>query len=814
MVSAEIDPQQEKIPSLKNEGLSPTIARLRNSLLDIQPSVCVERARLVTEAYRQYQNAPVVLRRAHALAHTLENMTIYIQPGETVVGNQASKPRAAPIFPEYSVDWIEPEIDEFAKRPADRFVVDPEVKRELLEDILPYWKDKTLYDRARQAMPEDVWTAQEIGVISGRGNITSGDGHIIVDIPRVLNEGLEAVIASARRELETVRASTDMSTLGSTAFLEAVILVCEAAIHFAGRYAQLAGELAEKTEDADRRTELLQIQAVCGRVPGSPARTFQEAIQSAWFVHLITQIESNGHSFSMGRVDQYAYPFYEKDLAAGRLTRESALELLEQLWLKLFSVIKIRPWSHTRFGIGYPTYQNVTVGGQTPDGKDATNELSYIILETIRKTRLTQPNVSARYHIGTPDSFLMECARTIKLGFGMPAMKNDEIIIPALMDKGVSSEDAYNYSIVGCVEAAVPGKWGYRNTGMSFLNLLKVLELAYNDGRDPVSGIQLHPGKGSLADFKTFDELYAAYRDQLAYYTRVSVLFDAVGDLALEEMGPDAFCSALVDDCIKRHKTIKEGGSVYDVISGLQSGVANAANALMALKQVLFIDKSLNAEQIQQALTGNFAGIEGEKIRQRLLSAPKYGNDIDEVDELAAQILSDYLEFVKPYRTTRNGKGPIGCNYASSTSNISSNVPLGQPVCATPDGRKAGEPIAEGVSNFHGTDTRGPTAVMRSVTKLPTIKSLAQLLNIRLSPSTLSTEAGLRRLVQLLRGFQSLKGWHVQFNVVDSKTLIAAQKNPQEYKDLIVRVAGYSALFVTLDKATQDDIIMRSEYEL
>ena len=288
----------------------------------------------------------------------------------------------------------------------------------------------------------------------------------------------------------------------------------------------------------------------------------------------------------------------------------------------------------------------------------------------------------------------------------------------------------------------------------------------------------------------------------------------AVGDLALEEMAPDAFCSALVDDCIHRRKTIKEGGAVYDVVSGLQSGVANVANALMAVKHTLFDEHTLTVEQIQTALSSNYDGIQGEKVRQILLSAPKYGNDVDEVDNIATRVLNDYLEIVKPYRNTRYGRGPVGCNYAGSTSNISSNVPLGQPVCATPDGRKAGEAIAEGVSNFHGTDTRGPTAVMRSVTKLPTIKMLAQLLNIRLSPSTLSTDAGLWQLVHLLRGFQTLKGWHVQFNVVDSKTLLAAQLNPEDYKDLIVRVAGYSALFVTLDKATQDDIIQRTEYVL
>jgi formate C-acetyltransferase len=813
MTTLEMQPNESKADQ-SPESMSRNVARLREKLLNSMPSVCVERARLVTEAYRRHKNEPVVLRRARALAYVLENMTIYIQPGEIIVGNQASAPRAAPIFPEYSTDWIPPEIDEFCKRPADQFTVDPQVKRELLEDILPYWDGRTLYDRARSQMPEDVWAAQEIGAIAGRGNITSGDGHIIVDIPRVLAVGLEGVIAQAIQRLEALRTTSDMTTLRSEAFLEGAVIACQAAIQFARRYADEAERQAGTSAEPERRQKLYQIAETCRQVPEKPARTFQEAVQAAWFIHLITQIESNGHSFSLGRFDQYTYPYFTSDIAGGRITWVYALELLQQLWLKLFSVIKIRPWSHTRFGIGYPTYQNVTIGGQTPDGKDATNEISYMVLETIRQTRLTQPNVSARYHSGTPDRFLFECARTIKQGFGMPAMKNDEIIIPALLDKGVTSEDAYNYAIVGCIEAAVPGKWGYRNTGMAFLNMLKALELAYNDGRDPLTGIRLCPGRGTLADFKSFEELYAAFYDQLRYYTRAHVIFDAVGDQALEELAPDAFCSALVDDCIQRGKTIKEGGAVYDVISGLQSGGANVANALQALKTTLFDEKSLTAEQIQTALATNFEGIAGEKVRQKLLAAPKYGNDIDGVDLLAERVFNDYLEIVKPYRTTRYSRGPIGCNYAGSTSNISANVPLGQPVCATPDGRRAGEPIAEGVSSFHGTDARGPTAVMHSVTKLPTIKMLAQLLNLRLSPSTLSTEAGLWRLVHLLRGFQKLKGWHVQFNVVDSKTLLAAQERPEQYKDLVVRVAGYSALFVTLDKATQDDIIQRTEHEL
>ena len=836
----EADRRAGEGPGSVRAGSTERVRCLREQLLNTTPSMCAERGLLITEAYEKYAPDPPVLRRAKALAHVLDNMTIYIDPGEIIVGNQASRPRAAPLFPEYVVSFLADEIDEFPQRRADVFNVSPEARQAILSTMFPYWRGKTLYDRALAIMPDDVRMAQEIGVISGRGNITSGDGHIIMNIARVLEKGLEAIIAAAQMALDGLL-PYEAGEFKKRAFLQGAVIALEAAIRFSNRYADEAERQAAVPSASDgtsasgqvpstlggtptpgralamtpgRQAELLHIAKVCRQVPAKPASNFQEAVQSAWFVHLISQIESNGHSFSLGRFDQYVYPFYKADLEGNRITHDQALEILELLWLKLFSVIKVRPWSHTRFGIGYPTYQNVTIGGQTPDGQDATNDISYMVLETIRQTRLTQPNVSARIHAGTPDRFLMECARTVKLGFGMPAIKNDEIIVPALLEKGVRPEDAYNYAIVGCIEAAVPGKWGYRNTGMSFLNLLKVLELTLNDGTDPATGVQLLPGRGDLTGFGAIEELYDAYREQLRFYTRISIEMDTVADTCLEEMVPDAFCSALVDDCIARGKTIKEGGAVYDIVSGLQSGVSNVANALVALETTVFDEKTLSAEQVREALAANFGNPGGELVRQRLLHAPKYGNDIDSADAYAVRVMNDYLAQAARYHNTRYGRGPIGGVYAGSTSNISANVPLGASVGATPDGRRMGEPINEGVSPVHGTDTGGPTKVMRSVTKLPTIKSIAQLLNLRLSPAALATEEGLHGLVALLKGFRNLKAWHVQFNTVNTQTLLDAQKHPEKYRDLVVRVAGYSALFVTLDKATQDDIIRRTVHEL
>jgi pyruvate formate-lyase/glycerol dehydratase family glycyl radical enzyme len=795
-------------------GSTERVNRLREQLIHTTPSLCAERGLLVTEAYEKYQADPPVLRRAKALAHTLANMTIYIAPGEIIVGNQASAPRAAPLFPEYLVDFLADEIDEFPRRRADVFQVSPEVKEHILNTIVPAWRGKTLNERVMAILPEDVAGAQRVGVISGRGNITSGDGHIIMNVEKVLAVGLEGIMAEAEEALAKL-SPYEAGEFKKRPFLQGAIITLRAAIDFANRFADEAERQASQPGiSPERKVELETIAATCRRVPTKPPRTFQEAVQSAYLVHLISQIESNGHSFSLGRFDQYVYPYYQADLEAGRITRDQALEMLELLWLKLFSIIKVRPWDHTRFGIGYPTYQNVTIGGQTENGQDATNDISYMVLETIRNVRLTQPNVSARMHTGTSDRFLMECAKTIKLGFGMPAMKNDEIIIPALLEKGVSPADAYNYAIVGCIEVAVPGKWGYRVTGMSFLNVLKILELGLNNGLDPKSGVQLLPGNGDLTSFDSFEELYQAFYQQYMFYARTTFQLDAIADISLEEMVPDAFCSALVDDCLRRGLTIKEGGARYDVVSGLQSGVTNVANALMTLKKLVFEEKKLSATEMMEALAADFENEGGEVIRQRLLRAPKYGNDIDEVDELAVRVMKDYQQEMVKYHNSRYGQGPIGGGYAGSTSNISANVPLGSKIGATPDGRKAGEPIAEGVSAVHGTDVSGPTTVMRSVSKLPTITMLAQLLNLRLSPAALANESGLKRLVSLLKGFRNLKVWHVQFNTIDTETLLAAQKNPDQYRDLVVRVAGYSALFVTLDKATQDDIIRRTVHEL
>lgn len=792
---------------------SPRVEKLRESVLSKRPGVCIERARYITEAYQENEAAPIYLKRAKAVEKILQNMSIYIKDGELIVGNQASDERTAPIFPEYAVEWMEAEIEaegNFDKRSGDNFHLPKEHIDELLE-LVQYWKGKTLHAKCYQLLPDEVKKASKVKVIHGEGNMTSGDGHIVPDFEKVLDKGLEGIIAEAQAELEKLDLG-EVDAIRRKTFLEAIILTNKSVMNFVKRYAQLAKEQVEEVADPTRKEELIKIAELCERVPAKAPRNFYEAVQTIWFIHLVLQIESNGHSASLGRVDQYLYPFYKNDIEEGTITKEFAKELLECLWIKLFSIIKLRPTSHAGYGAGYPTYQNVTIGGQNTQGKDETNELSYLILESVAEMKLTQPNLSVRVHTNSPERFLREAAEVIKAGYGMPALHNDEIIIPSLLDKGVSYEDAYGYTMVGCVEVAVPGKWGYRCTGMTFLNMLKALELTLNDGVDPRTGYELFKGQGNLNDFRSFDQLWKAWEAHIAYYTKLSVIVDHVADTQLEELVPDILCSSLVNDCIKRGKTVKEGGAIYDMVSGLQVGLANVANSFASIKKYIFEEKSLKAEELMETLANNFAGDRGQFIKKMLLDAPKYGNGDDYVDQLAVAAYKTYMNQIKNYKNTRYGRGPIGGNYYMSTSGISSNVPMGTVTGATPDGREAEKPTAEGASPTQGTDVKGPTGVLNSVTKLPTMMITGgQLLNQKFPPELVAGERQFDRFVSFIKAFINLKAWHVQFNIVSSKTLRAAQQNPEEYRDLIVRVAGYCAQFVTLDQKTQDDIIARTE---
>ncbi|AQS03290.1 glycyl radical protein [Clostridium beijerinckii] len=795
--------------------LTDRMHNFREELLNAKSMVSVERARLTTKSYKEHADKPMVLRRALCLENILKNMTIFIEDNSIIAGNQAESNRSAPIFPEYAMDWVIDELDEFEKRAGDIFYITEESKN-VLREIAPFWEHKTLKDRGLAGMPAESRIFYDLGIIKAEGNITSGDAHIAVNYETVLNLGLINYKERTEKKLKELDL-TDYRNLNKSYFYRAILIVLDAVAAFAKRYADLALELAEKESDVNRKEELLEMSRILNKVPYYPAETFKEAVQSLWIIHLVLQIESNGHSLSYGRMDQYLNPFYEKDLKLGRITEDSATELLTNLWLKTFTINKIRSWSHTRFSAGSPLYQNVTVGGQTVDKKDAVNPLSYLILKSVAQTKLPQPNLTVRYHRGLSNDFMKECIEVVRLGFGMPAFNSDEVIIPSFIEKGVDEKDAYNYSAIGCVEVAVPGKWGYRCTGMSFLNFPKSLLIALNDGIDPESGTKLCEGVGHFKDMTTFDEGMKAWDKIIREFTRHSVIIDSCADLAIEEVTADVLCSALTDDCIERGLNLKEGGAVYDFISDLQVGIANLGDSLAAIKKCVFEDKSFTPAQVWDALLNNFEGEDGKRIQDILLNdAPKYGNDDDYIDLLLREAYEIYIDEIKKYKNTRYGRGPIGGCYYAGTSSISANVPQGAGTLATPDGRKAGEPLAEGCSPSHAMDKNGPTAVFKSVSKLPTHDITGGvLLNQKVTPQMLSKESDREKLILLIRTFfNRLEGFHVQYNVVSRDTLLDAQKHPEEHRDLIVRVAGYSAFFNVLSKQTQDDIIERTEQVL
>lgn len=787
----------------------------------ITPPICTERAEAYTKAYQANEDKPVIVQRALALEEHLRTRTIWIKHDELVVGNQASKVRSAPIFPEYTVRWIEAEIDDLADRPGAGFAV-TEADKQSIHRLTPYWRGKTVQDRCYGLFTDEQQDILATTIIKAEGNMTSGDAHLAVDNEKILKLGMNGLIEDVRQ----YRLTNDVSTfdgLKKEQFYKSVEIVLLAIQAHMVRYADLAEIMAKEEERPARRAELETIAENCRHISTCAPKNFWQALQLSYFVQLMLQIESNGHSVSFGRMDQFLNDYYVQDLENGTLEKPFALELLQSCWLKLLEVNKIRSGAHSKASAGSPLYQNVCIGGQklNEDGtpEDAVNPLSWAILESCGQLRSTQPNLSVRYHEGLDQAFLMGCIEVIKCGFGMPAFNNDEIVIPEFIKLGVEREDAYNYASIGCIETAVPGKWGYRCTGMSFINFARILLAALNEGVDATSGKAFLPHEKSLAkgNFDNFTEVMQSWREQVRYYTRKSIEIDTVVDTVLEQQAQDIFCSSLVDNCLERGKTVKEGGAKYDWVSGLQVGIANLGNSLAAVKHLVFDDAQISQPALAKALKEDFAGSENEQLRQRLINfAPKYGNDDDAVDSLLAEAYQAYIDELAQFVNTRYGRGPVGGGYYAGTSSISANVPFGASTMATPDGRKAATPLAEGASPSSGSDRLGPTAVYNSVGKIQVNQILGGvLLNQKLSPAAVASEGDKLKLSMLIRTFfNHHKGWHVQYNIVSRDTLIAAKKNPEQYRDLVVRVAGYSAFFTALSPDAQDDIIARTEHDL
>jgi pyruvate formate-lyase/glycerol dehydratase family glycyl radical enzyme len=794
--------------------------RLKDRLLSAAPALCPDRAQLLTAAWRETEGQPTLTRRAAGFAAILREMRIYIQAGELLVGNQAGQPRAAPIFPEFAVGWLRHEIDDLPTRRLDPFQVSPDTKAALLP-VMDYWQGKTHGDLVRsltlQLLPQEALAAYDASascvnqVLTNFGRTTSGDGHVAANHARVIRTGFTGLIGQVASLLSALDLRVP-ENLGKKLFYQGVIVTLDAAIAFAGRYAALAERMAAEEIDRTRQAELRRIAEVCRRVPAHPARTFHEALQFYWFLQLLIQLESDGHSISLGRLDQCMYPYYAADLAADRLTRTGALELVECFWLKCYEINKVREWAATRSLSGYPMFQTVTLGGQTPEGADATNDLSYLCLEATGNLQLPQPTVVVRMHDRSPDEFLLAASRCVLAhGGGMPGFFSDEVAIPALLNVGLKLEDARDWCVMGCSEFQVAGKFNTGNGGLCHVNVLKILELALNGGVNPSNGQCPCPGEGTLATFRSFEEVRSAFRTQLRYYLGLVPVMDGITSRVYEELTPTPFLSALIDYRLEIGRDVSTGGGPnYRNLQSFAQGLTNVADSMAAIKKLVFEEKRLTGSELREALRTDFQGPHGEEIRQLLLHrAPKYGNDDDYVDLLAAEVFREFASEITSHTPPRGGY------YGPSTQSVSGNVPQGQRVGATPDGRHAGAPLADNASPSPGADTKGPTAVLQSAAKLDyVLASNGTILNLKFHPSALRGEGQLRKFVALLRSFVDLRGMQVQFNILSADVLRDAQLHPENYRNLVVKVAGYSALFSMLDKELQDQIIARTTHHL
>ena len=827
---------------------SSRITRLVDHLYEKMPVIESARAKLITESYQATEGQPMITRRAEAFAHILRHIPIIIRDEELIVGSSTIAPRGCQTYPEFSYQWLEDELDTVETRSADPFYIAEETKQELRE-VHKYWKGRTTSELATSYMAPEAIRAIEHNIFTPGNYFYNGVGHVTVKYEEVLAIGYEGIMAKAQAELDKCQVG-DGDYARRSHFLNAVILSCQAVIEYAQRYAALADQMASECSDPVRKEELQVIALNCSRVPAKGAGSFYEACQSFWFVQQLIQLESSGHSISPGRFDQYMYPYYKKDIENGNITREFAQELMDCIWVKLNDLNKCRDAASAEGFAGYSLFQNLIAGGQNKDGEDVTNDLSFMSIQASMHVHLPQPSLSVRVWNGSPHEFLIKAAELTRTGIGLPAYYNDEVIIPSLQNRGLSLEDAREYNIIGCVEPQKAGKTdGWHDA--AFFNMCRPLELVFSNGMD--RGELVGVETGDVTQMETFEEFYDAYKKQMDYCISLLVNADNAIDVAHGERCPLPFLSCMVDDCMKKGLSVQEGGAVYNFTGPQGFGIANMADSLYAIRQLVYKDKKITMAELKEALAWNYGkGIDTqtaadmtasvlkemerqgqtvdektaasvlemvlgmqpdqqqkaryEEIHHMIDEVPKFGNDIPEVDYFARDVAYTYT------RPLQNYKNPRGGQFQAGLYPVSANVPLGGQTGATPDGRYAHTPVADGVSPSAGKDVKGPTAAANSVARLDHfIVSNGTLFNQKFHPSALVGREGLEKFVALIRSYFDQKGMHVQFNVVDKETLLDAQKNPEKYKHLVVRVAGYSALFTTLSRSLQDDIIRRTE---
>jgi pyruvate formate-lyase len=780
--------------------VTPRVRRLLDGFHAARPEVFAERAVLVTQAYAETEGQPVALRRAAALERILDRTSVLVRGGELIVGCKTPAVLGSPLYPEIACEWVENELDTIAQRAEAPFAVSESTKDALRADVFGYWKGRQVYDRIVEALPSETLRAVDEGLLF-HYYMNRSIGHVTVDYQAVLEKGFLGLRDEVRGELAALRYE-QRGVLKKIHQLEAMERCCDAAIRFAERYASEAAELAAMETHPGRRAELAEIARVCRRVPAHPAATFHEAVQSFWFVHLILNLESNSYAISPGRLDQYLYPSYAADLEAGRLTREGARELLSCLWLKLAELTVVKEGGTAKASCTYNDFQNVNVGGQSADGRDAVNDLSYLCVEVAGLVQLPQPQVSALISEKTPEQFLQHCCRVIRSGLGMPSVFNDDEKVQSMLQKGRSLTDARLGTINGCVELNVQGKDSMASSG--YLNLCKCLELALADGTNPLTGSQLGPRTGLLKDMGTFDELLDALRLQTRHAIDLKLAYDYIARAAYAEYCPVPFTSLLISDCIRTGLDFHDGGSHYSLPMVGGVGTGTAADSLASVKKFVFEDRALSAAELSAALLADFSG--HERTRQLLLNrAPKWGNGDDFVDTLAHDLVEMFCDELAQHCDER------GVPYVANMIPTTTHVWFGALTGATPDGRHAERPLSEGISPVQGMDRTGPTAVVRSMARLDQVRCCGTLLNMKFHPSVLEGGEGIANLAHLIRGYFKLGGHHIQFNVVSADTLRAALAHPEQYRTLMVRVAGYSDYFGNLSRELQEEIISRTE---
>jgi pyruvate formate-lyase/glycerol dehydratase family glycyl radical enzyme len=795
------------------------VEKLRAKIFVDKYPLCTEKIRLLTESYQKTEGEPLIVRKAKALAHYLDNKTIYIDDDELIVGNVAYKPMGIEAD---APAWPKEDIDDLRSREFAISIEDEAFLRSLDE----YWqgKGRTFWERAGQFYDDErLWPFMQSGIYlpplkarsEGFGHGLAGGGWglgmglslIVVEYERVLNDGLNKIIEEAEEELRNLK-YTSRDAILKADFLKSVIIAHQAIIRIARRFSNLAKEMSGKEKEPRRKKELEEITEICYRVPAHPARTFKEAMQSFWFIWLILTGGPSGGTASGGRFDQFMYPFYKKDRGAGRITDDEVLELLECLRIKVMQLVFIMGGKIQREKwAGIARWNNWIIGGVTPDGKDATNELSYLILEAAKDCQTPHHTITVRVHDGTPEALMLKALEVVRTGIGMPAFVGDNSYIEYLVREGVSLPDSRNYALAGCLDVNIPGKSRINSIGMFITPL--VLEITMNNGIEPRSGRQLGLKTGDCELFKTFDDLMKAYKEQLAYFMSI---VSEVQNLILQgqaELVPEPVASSLMTDAIKIGKDVLSRTMPFENGSSLNPvGMINVADSMAAIKKLVFDEKKVTMKELKAALTANWQGNGNEEMRKIFLTAPKYGNGDDYVDSIARELYDFWAKTIVNFTTAYGG------TMKPSGISITSHGPGGVITGATADGRYAGETLADGtMSAAQGRDTHGPTALIKSAAKINQRIFQSTLLNMKFHPSALKTSEDLKKLSDLIRIYFSLGGKHIQFNVVSRETLLEAQRSPEKHRDLIIRVAGYSAYFVQLGKPIQDEIIKRMEYK-